>query len=94
MNTLENNRVTSFLVITYTLEGGRESSRDVEGSVHTTVATGHLRIEVDVLKEVVTSVVRVSYRGLLESAGFSRSNPYYIVKQGKVRLVYMYVYAF
>lgn len=22
---------------------------------------------------------------LLESAGFSRSNPYYIVKQGKVR---------
>ena len=23
---------------------------------------------------------------LLESAGFSRSNPYYIVKQGKVRL--------
>ena len=26
---------------------------------------------------------------LLESAGFSRSNPYYIVKQGKVRLTVM-----
>lgn len=25
---------------------------------------------------------------LLESAGFSRSNPYYIVKQGKVRRHY------
>lgn len=24
---------------------------------------------------------------LLESAGFSRSNPYYIVKQGKVRVI-------
>ena len=26
---------------------------------------------------------------LLESAGFSRSNPYYIVKQGKVRFVFI-----
>lgn len=25
---------------------------------------------------------------LLESAGFSRSNPYYIVKQGKVLLIF------
>lgn len=25
---------------------------------------------------------------LLESAGFSRSNPYYIVKQGKVRFLF------
>ena len=34
---------------------------------------------------------------LLESAGFSRSNPYYIVKQGKVFLAatvaYMYMYS-
>jgi hypothetical protein len=30
---------------------------------------------------------------LLESAGFSRSNPYYIVKQGKViKLLYIYIY--
>ena len=33
---------------------------------------------------------------LLESAGFSRSNPYYIVKQGKVSLqlssAYLYFY--
>ena len=27
---------------------------------------------------------------LLESAGFSRSNPYYIVKQGKVKNVYLF----
>lgn len=26
---------------------------------------------------------------LLESAGFSRSNPYYIVKQGKVKKLYV-----
>jgi len=25
---------------------------------------------------------------VLESAGFSRSNPYYIVKQGKVRIAF------
>jgi structural maintenance of chromosome 3 (chondroitin sulfate proteoglycan 6) len=31
-------------------------------------------------------VTRADVMNLLESAGFSRSNPYYIVKQGKVRL--------
>lgn len=29
-------------------------------------------------------VTRADVMNLLESAGFSRSNPYYIVKQGKV----------
>lgn len=28
---------------------------------------------------------------LLESAGFSRSNPYYIVKQGKVLWIFLFV---
>lgn len=32
-------------------------------------------------------VTRADVMNLLESAGFSRSNPYYIVKQGKVKRV-------
>lgn len=35
-------------------------------------------------------VPRSDVMNLLESAGFSRSNPYYIVKQGKVRLHILY----
>lgn len=31
---------------------------------------------------------------LLESAGFSRSNPYYIVKQGKVIHFQIYIYMY
>lgn len=31
---------------------------------------------------------------LLESAGFSRSNPYYIVKQGKVIYFQIYIYMY
>lgn len=29
---------------------------------------------------------------LLESAGFSRSNPYYIVKQGKVHVLWIFLF--
>ena len=32
------------------------------------------------------NVTKTDVMNLLESAGFSRSNPYYIVKQGKVCL--------
>lgn len=34
-------------------------------------------------------VPRTDVMNLLESAGFSRSNPYYIVKQGKVGLLFI-----
>ena len=41
-------------------------------------------------------VTKTDVMNLLESAGFSRSNPYYIVKQGKVCCVntdiYIYIY--
>lgn len=33
-------------------------------------------------------VTKAEVQSLLESAGFSRANPYYVVQQGKVRLVW------
>ena len=35
------------------------------------------------------STTKVEVMNILESAGFSRSNPYYIVPQGKVNLLYL-----
>ena len=38
-------------------------------------------------KKIFINFSKTDVMNLLESAGFSRSNPYYIVKQGKVRFL-------
>jgi hypothetical protein len=40
------------------------------------------------LSFILTMSSKTEVMNLLESAGFSRSNPYYVVQQGKVTITY------
>jgi structural maintenance of chromosome 3 (chondroitin sulfate proteoglycan 6) len=76
-------------LIQHRRRGADSHSLDTDGRFPTSLPELHLRRTIGLKKDEYSldrkSASKAEVMNLLESAGFSRSNPYYIVPQGRVR---------